>query len=70
MSVRKIRHPKKAAMLAALSELGNVTAAARLVGIHHDTHYQWMKRDPQYAEQPGLRTRRWATRRKQSSARR
>jgi CelD/BcsL family acetyltransferase involved in cellulose biosynthesis len=55
MSVRKIRHPKKAAMLAALSELGNVTAAARLVGIHHDTHYQWMKRDPQYAEQvPGV----------------
>jgi hypothetical protein len=42
-------------MLAALSELGNVTAAARLVGIHHDTHYQWMKRDPQYAEQvPGV----------------
>jgi hypothetical protein len=30
-------------------------AAARLVGIHHDTHYQWMKRDPQYAEQvPGV----------------
>jgi transposase-like protein len=55
LSVGKIRHPKKRAMLAALSELGNVTAAARLVGIHHDTHYQWMKRDPQYAEQvPGV----------------
>jgi hypothetical protein len=40
----RIRHPKKRAMLAALSKLGNVTGAARLVGINRDTHYSWTTR--------------------------
>ena len=42
---------KKEAMIEALeSSLGVVTTAANLAGIHRDTHYDWMKKDPEYAD--------------------
>lgn len=44
----KIPHPKKAAFLAALAEVGNITQAAELAGIDRKTHYIWMKNDPDY----------------------
>ena len=40
---------RKKAMLAALERsLGIVTHAAREVGIDRNTHYDWMKKDPDY----------------------
>ena len=49
LSVGKIRHPKKRAMLAALSELGNVVAASKAANVPGRTHYQWIDDDPEYA---------------------
>ena len=43
-----ITHPKKRAMLAALSQTGNVSAAARAAGIGRRTHYCWLDDDPRY----------------------
>ena len=37
-------------MLAALGELGNVTAAARSVGVSRATHYLWLDDDPDYGK--------------------
>lgn len=45
-----IGHPKKAAMLVALSKTGNVSAAARAADISRSTHYEWMETDPAYRE--------------------
>ena len=45
---RKIPHPKKAAFLAALAEVGNITQAAEIAGLDRKTHYIWMKNDPDY----------------------
>lgn len=45
----KNRHKKKAAMIQALCRTGIVGEAAREVGIHRDTHYEWVKQDPKYA---------------------
>ena len=45
----KIPHPKKAAFLAALAEVGNITQAAEIAGIDRKTHYIWMKNDPDYS---------------------
>lgn len=43
---------KKQAMVQALeNSLGVVTTACRTVGISRDTHYRWMKADPEYAKQ-------------------
>lgn len=40
---------RKRAMLEALkAKLGIVSAAAQSVGIHRDTHYDWMKKDNDY----------------------
>jgi transposase-like protein len=38
-------NPKAKAFLAALCELGNVTAAARHAGVSRRVHYNWMKQD-------------------------
>jgi hypothetical protein len=41
---------KKDAMLQALtSALGNVTEAADKIGIRRETHYAWLKDDPEYS---------------------
>ena len=51
----KLRQLKKQEMLEALAELGNVSAAARLIGIARDTHYGWVETDPDYAARiPGV----------------
>lgn len=43
---------RKKALLAALEKsLGVVTTACRAVGVNRDTHYRWLKEDPEYAEQ-------------------
>lgn len=43
--------PEKAVMVKALEKhLTNVTMAAMEVGISRNTHYQWLKEDPDYAE--------------------
>ena len=40
---------KKDAMLQALTtSLGNVTEAAAAVGMSRETHYDWLKNDPEY----------------------
>jgi len=44
----EIAHPKKRAMLSALSQTGNVSAAARAAGIARRTHYDWLASDPSY----------------------
>lgn len=42
----------KKAMLEALEKsLGVVTTACKQVGINRSTHYDWLKNDPEYAEQ-------------------
>lgn len=41
---------KKAAMYEALTNnLGNVTKSAEQIGIHRQTHYDWINDDPEYA---------------------
>ena len=45
----KIRHPKKAAMLAAIAKTGNISASARAAEIDRSTHYEWLHADPDYA---------------------
>jgi hypothetical protein len=49
----KIRHPKKAAMLAAIAKSGNVSASARAADIDRSTHYDWMHTDLEYAVKVG-----------------
>lgn len=44
------RHPKKAAMLAALAKTGNISASARAAGIDRATHYKWLDSDSEYAD--------------------
>jgi hypothetical protein len=46
----EIGHAKKAAFLAAYSQLGNLTAAAKASDVHRQRHYEWMKDDPDYPE--------------------
>ena len=47
----KIGHPKKRAMLKALSQLGFVSAAAKAAGLQRrQTHYVWLQSDPEYAK--------------------
>lgn len=44
-----ISDTRKRAMLSALqSQLGIVSAAAKVAGINRDTHYDWMKNDLEY----------------------
>ena len=49
-SVGRIRHIKKRAFLKAYALCGYVTHAAWAAKIHRDTHYAWLKSDPDYAE--------------------
>lgn len=42
------QHQKKAAFLAAFSEVGTVTHAARQVAIDRATHYRWLEADADY----------------------
>jgi terminase small subunit-like protein len=46
----KIRHPKKRAFLGRYAESANVRQACEAVGINRQTHYNWLKSDPDYAE--------------------
>jgi hypothetical protein len=43
-----IRHPKKAAFLAAYSETGNISRAADAAEMDRQSHYNWLKDDPEY----------------------
>jgi len=45
------RHRKKALLAALEKSLGVVTTACRAAGVNRDTHYRWLKEDPEYAEQ-------------------
>lgn len=47
---RKIRHHKKLAFLKAYARLGTITHAAEAAGINRDTHSDWLRKDPDYAE--------------------
>ena len=47
---QKITRPKKRAFLAAYAEVGNVSQAAKIAGIDRQTHYDWKRNDPDYAE--------------------
>lgn len=42
--------PKKAAFLAALAKYGSISAACRATGTGRQTHYDWLKADPDYAQ--------------------
>ncbi len=45
-----IRGAKKRAFLRAYCEVGTITGAAQLAGIHRHTHGNWKRDDPAYAE--------------------
>lgn len=45
----KIGHSKKAMIQALEKALGIVTTACKTAGISRDTHYRWLKEDPEYA---------------------
>lgn len=52
MTERRSTASKKKRMIAALTETGGLVAsAARSVGISRDSHYTWLKADPDYAAQ-------------------
>jgi hypothetical protein len=40
---------KKEAFLAAFAQVGNITLAAEIAGIHRRMHYTWLANDPDYA---------------------
>jgi hypothetical protein len=44
-----IKHPQKRAFLAAYTICASVKRAAKISGVHRDTHYDWMEADPEYA---------------------
>ena len=48
MKKKKLRGRKKLMIEALGSELGVVTTAAKKAKIHRDTHYEWIKTDPNY----------------------
>lgn len=45
-----IRHPKKRAFLAAYVRTASIVRAAQTAKIDRSDHYDWMKKDPAYAE--------------------
>jgi len=47
---RRDTRSKKMAFLEALSVHGTVMHAARVGGIHRDTHYYWLQKDPTYRD--------------------
>lgn len=48
MTKKALRGRKKAMFEALCSTLGNVTRAAKKVGLDRSTHYAWLKDDPNY----------------------
>jgi hypothetical protein len=50
LAFRKFRHPQKRGFLRAYCEVGRVTKAAELAGVHPDSHYYWLKTDESYAQ--------------------
>ena len=46
----KTMQQKKRAFLAAFAEVGTITHAAELAGIHRNAHYDWLKNDPSYPD--------------------
>ena len=51
MATRQVSTHKKRLMLKALEKsLSVVTTAVKSVGIDRQTHYNWLKKDPKYAE--------------------
>jgi hypothetical protein len=50
-SINDLAHPKKAAMLHAIENAaGSITAAAEAAGVCRESHYNWVRDDPLYAE--------------------
>lgn len=47
-SEKQIRLSKKAMIEALEKTLGIVTQACKLVGVSRDSHYRWIKEDPEY----------------------
>lgn len=48
-SSKEARAVRQQAFLAAFVERGTVLAASQVAGIHRDTHYEWLRTDPDYA---------------------
>jgi len=46
-----IGHKKKAMVQALVKSYGIVTKACEDVGLSRDTHYRWLKEDPEYAQE-------------------
>lgn len=46
----------KAKFLAAYSQLGNITAAAKISQVARSLHYEWMSGDPEYAQRFAVAT--------------
>ena len=46
----KIRHPKKRAFLSAYAHCGNISQAAEMSGVGRASHYEWLKKDDNYAK--------------------
>lgn len=44
-----IRHHKKGAFLAAFSRLGNIRRACDVATVDRQSHYNWLRDDPEYA---------------------
>lgn len=45
-----IRHAKKRAFLAAYSQVGTITHAAKAAGVDRTLHFHWMKTDEEFAD--------------------
>jgi hypothetical protein len=48
---RELNDPRKMRFLDAIAECGNIKRSAFAVGISRDTHYEWLRTDPAYAEE-------------------
>ena len=48
---KKLTGKKKLMIEALTKQLGIITSAARVVGIHRDNHYRWIREDPLYAQE-------------------
>jgi hypothetical protein len=46
--IRRRRESKKAFCLRAYQKTANISASCQLAGIHRDTFYEWIKKDPRF----------------------
>jgi hypothetical protein len=46
----ELEHPQQRAFLSAYAELGTVKRAAKVAGISRETHYEWKRSQPAYAQ--------------------